>query len=320
MKKALLIVNPVSGTRSKRSLPDLLAAELCPLGYDLDIVETSASGDARNFAAEAVSLGSDLVIAAGGDGTVNETATSLMHTETPLAIIPCGSGNGFARSLGIPQDFDGAVKVIREGNIMKCDSGVVNGRTFFCTCGVGFDAEVSERFATEKRRGRMSYIKDAFLDYVRYKPKAYAISINGEIITKEAFLIAVCNASQYGNNAYIAPQASLTDGLLDVTVVHSGSLLNAAIAGIDLFTGYLDRNTLIDTFRVKEVRIARLEDGASHVDGEPAGLGKVLDISCDPGSLNVVFKRGAENFKPIITPLKSMVGDVASDIKNAFKN
>jgi len=319
-QKALLIVNPVSGTRSKRVIPDMLAAELRRCGCGLDVAETSGTGHANRLAKEARADGYGLIVTAGGDGTVNEAACALLNSGIALGIIPCGSGNGFARSVGIPQDFEAAVRIIGEHNVIRCDSGIVNGNPFFCTCGVGFDAEVSRRFAGEKRRGKMSYIKDAFLDYIRYRPKAYALSVDGEIITKEAFLIAVCNASQYGNNAYIAPQASLNDGMLDVTVVHSGSLLGTALAGIDLFTGYLDRNTLIDTFRVSKIKIARLEDGASHIDGEPADLGKVLDISCCPASIDVVARKEAENFKPIITPLKSIVDDMASDIKNVFKN
>lgn len=314
-----MIVNPVSGTRSKRGLEELVVSRLAMSGVTVRTLYTEGSGDASWFAEQAVAHDYDMVISAGGDGTVNEIAGVLSHTSTKLGILPLGSGNGFARSLGIPQDVEEALKVIAEGYSLRCDRGVVNGLPFYCTFGVGFDAAVSEKFSKMKRRGRITYVKSVFREFLNYQPEPYALSIGGSVLTEKAFLIAVCNAPQYGNNAYIAPHAKLSDGMLDITVVHSGSPLSTVLVGVDLLTGYIDRNTLIDTFRVSAATITRLGCGPVHIDGEPMTLGTNLEISCDPSSLSVYAPEKEAEFKPIVSPLRAMIDDFRYDVKAKFR-
>lgn len=318
-RQALLIINPIAGTRSKHGVKDIVSESLGRQGYDVSVLETTGAGDAADFAARAAADGVEIVVSAGGDGTVNEIAGALSHTSTTLGILPLGSGNGLARSLGIPQDVEAAMKIITAGHRMTCDRGIVNNIPFYCTFGVGFDAAVSEKFATMNRRGRITYIRSALREFLNYKSQPYAISVNGAVITEKAFLIAVCNASQYGNNAYIAPHAKLTDGFLDITVVHSGSPLSTLTVGVDLLTGYLDRNTQIDTFRVSAATITRLNCGPAHVDGDPLTLGKNLEISCDPAALTVFVPEKEEEFKPIVSPLRSMLNDLRYDFRALFK-
>lgn len=319
-REALLIINPISGTRSKRGLGDSVSECLGKVGIDVSILETSGSGDAAMFAEKAARDGVEIVVSAGGDGTVNEIAGALSHTATTLGILPLGSGNGLARSLGIPQDVEAALKIITEGHKMRCDRGIVNNLPFYCTFGVGFDAAVSEKFASMNRRGRITYIRSVLRELLNYQSQPYAISVNGAVVTERAFLIAVCNASQYGNNAYIAPQAKLTDGLLDITVVHSGSPLSTVLLGMDLLTGYLDRNTQIETFRVSAATITRLNCGPAHVDGDPITLGKNLEIVCDPAALSVFVPEKEEEFKPIVSPLRALFNDIRYDLRAKFLN
>ena len=291
-------------------LPEIVASRLPE--FEIDVCHTSGKGDATQLARMAVDKGFHTVLAAGGDGTVNETARALRDTPVVMGILPCGSGNGLARHLGIDVDIDEALEVIRQNHIEACDYGTVNGLPFFCTFGMGFDAAVSESFAKSGRRGRLTYLRETFLEYIRYQPEYYSItdSESGEVISDQAFLVAVCNASQYGNNAYIAPNASMTDGLLDITLIHSGNPVSTALVGVDLLTGYIDRNTLIDTLKVRNVRIERQKAGAVHLDGEPMQLGTSLDIRCHPGALNLYTPVKQEDFKPIITPMRALMRDI----------
>ena len=140
------------------------------------------------------------------------------------------------------------------------------------------------------------------------------MKIDGQILTENALLIAVCNASQYGNNAYIAPKAKLTDGLLDITVIHSGSPLSSMLVGVDMMTGYLDRNTSIQTFQVKEATISRLDEGPVHLDGDPHVMGKTMHITCDRNALKVFYSPKNMEFKPIVSPLRALIDDIRYDM------
>lgn len=315
MQTALMIINPISGTRHKGELQALVADRMKAIGVTLEVVHTQHKGHGAELAAEAAERGVDLVIAAGGDGTVNEIASVLMHTDTALGLVPCGSGNGLARTLGIPMDFDRAVDLIARRNAVAIDCGIADGKPFFCTFGVGFDAVVTHKFSQTKRRGKMEYVRSALLEYLNFTPDHYALEIDGEIITEEALLISVCNTSQYGNNAYIAPQASITDGLLDITVVRNGTVIDQAMAGIGLLSGQIDRNRIVDTFKAKEVNILRLNEGPAQLDGEPLSLGRKIHIKCDPGCLKVLSDGTEPEFKPIITPMQAFVNDMVSDLR-----
>lgn len=316
--KLLLIINPISGVGSKETIENLVSSRLEPLGYKITTAYTCARGDATRLAQNAVNEGFYGVIAAGGDGTVNETANALCDTETALGIIPCGSGNGLARHLGIPLMPEKAIDIIAENNVIKSDYGTVNGKHFFCTFGVGFDAAVSSNFAKQRRRGKLAYVRSAIEEYIKFHPQVYTVSANGHVITEKAFLIAVCNASQYGNNAYIAPRASLTDGLLDITIIHAGTPLTEARAGVDMFTGVINSNTLIHTFRAPAAVIYRQSEGAAHLDGEPYTMDDTMDIKCHPGALRIFTPAKEIKFRPILTPLENLAKDIQTSITRVF--
>ncbi len=314
--KWLMIINPISGTSDKRGLDQLALERFTSLGVHVDVVWTTCQGDATVQARRAVAEGYGSVIAAGGDGTINETALALLNTGVTLGVVPCGSGNGLARHLEIPVDVDESLDVIALRHVTRCDSGLVNEHPFFCTFGVGFDAAVSEKFASEKHRGKLTYLRSTFREFLTYAPEEYEIMANGEVLTQKAFLVAVCNASQYGNNAYIAPDASMTDGQLDITIVHSGNLLTTALVGVDLMSGNLNRNTLISRLKVPSAVITRRGEGPAHIDGEPLILPERLEVKCLSNSLCVYTPLETHPVRPIITPLHAM----AKDLQIWFKN
>lgn len=317
--KARLIINPISGTRSKAGLDRMVIDSLSPLGWEVEVVYTKGHGDATRLALAAIEKKCDAVLAAGGDGTINETAAALCGTGVVLGILPCGSGNGLARHLGIPIDLREGLKVIHEDHPTDIDYATVNDRKFFCTCGVGFDAAVSAAFARKKTRGKFTYLQSTFETYASYEPEFYTIRANGKKLTEKAFLVAVCNASQYGNNAYIAPSASINDGLLDVTIIHAGNTLSTALVGVDMMTGMIERNMLIQTFRTDNIIIERERRGPSHLDGEPLEMDDCLDIRCHHNGLRVFTPTVVHPFKPILTPVTAMFNDFKIAVSNLFQ-
>lgn len=310
--KAMLIINPISGTGNKKGLAETVCSHMEALGYDIDVRMTTCRGDATRLASEAVSNGYYAVFAAGGDGTVNETAKALCGSSVTLGIIPSGSGNGLARHLKIPVNAALSLDVIARGNIVEGDYGTVNGRPFFCTFGVGFDAAVSHSFAKQSRRGLLMYMKSALTEYIKYRPETYTISANGKVLTEKAFIIACCNASQYGNNAYIAPEASITDGLLDIIIIHEGSPIDTALVGIDLFTGYINKNTMIHSLRAPAAVIYRTAEGPAHIDGEPMVMEDIMDIKCHHRGLRIFAPDDSRPFRPLLTPMQSFIRGMTS--------
>lgn len=291
MYKSRLIINPIAGTRSKEGIGQQAKAILESHGWDVDVFYTRGPGDAARLAKEAVDSGCGAVIGVGGDGTVNEIASAVSDTEAILGIIPCGSGNGLGRHLGISMTPVRAVETILQNNPGNIDYAEVTGKKFFCTCGLGFDAVVSDIFSHKEHRGLGAYLLSVIETYAGYNQERYTLQIDGHNITVAALLIAVCNASQYGNNVHIAPGALIDDGMLDVTVIHSGNFFEMIHMGADLLRKRLDKNLLIQTFRCPRLKIKRESDGLMHIDGEPVKVGKELDLKCVSGGLRVFLPK-----------------------------
>ncbi len=297
---ALLIVNPKSGTSAASKEKIVAEAEkiLSEAGYTLKTAYTERRGHASELAAAASKAGVDLVIAAGGDGTVNETARALCFTNTPMAIIPCGSGNGLARHLNIPLNPRKALQLIASGRTETIDFCTANGEPFFCTFGMGFDAAVSDRFASHPdRRGLRNYVRAAIEEFFTYDSVEYTIRTDEETLREQAFIVACCNASQYGNNAWIAPKASVTDGLVDVTVLRRAGKLTHLLSGLRVMTGSLHPTKKVKQIRTRHLHISRPEAGPSHLDGEVASLGKEIDVECHHGALKI-FTPGEKEVRP----------------------
>ena len=286
--KIVFVVNPKSGTQSKKAILKWIDERMDPSVYDYSIVKTEYAGHATQIAASAVENKADMVVAIGGDGTINEIARSLVHSDTALGIIPCGSGNGLARHLHIPMDPKAAIDIINQGNRLCIDYGKINNIPFFCTCGVGFDAFVSLKFADSGKRGLLTYLENTLHESLTYQPETYEIENEEGTMKYKAFLIACGNASQYGNNAYITPQASLTDGLMDVTIMEPFNVLDVPSLSFQLFNKTIDQNSRIKTMRAKKIKIHRTHDGVLHFDGDPLMAGKELEIEIIPQGLHVI--------------------------------
>lgn len=288
-KKIVFVINPISGTQGKEQILAWVNEKLDREKYDMEVVYTEYAGHAVQIAEQKAAEKAFAVVAIGGDGTINEIARSLVHTDTALGIIPCGSGNGLARHLQIPLDPKKAVDIINGGRLEVIDYGKINGIPFFCTCGVGFDAFVSLKFSQAGKRGPLTYLEQTLLESLKYRPEVYELEMDGNASARyRAFLIACGNASQYGNNAYITPRATLDDGLLDVTILEPFTVLDVPSLSFQLFNKTIDQNSRIKTFQCKSLRIHRSKPGVVHFDGDPMMAGEDIEVSIVQRELKVI--------------------------------
>ncbi|MBP6610033.1 MAG: diacylglycerol kinase family lipid kinase [Paludibacter sp.] len=290
-KKIAFIINPFSGTNNKNQLPELIVKELDNTVFDSRIIFTDYKGHGKKLATEFVAAGYDYVIAVGGDGTVNEIASGLIDTHVGLGIIPAGSGNGLARHLSIPMNTKSAIQQLNHSELIKMDYGRVNGQPFFCTCGTGFDAYVSTEFAKSQNRGVMTYIEKMITGYFNYKSQHYHLVGSGIDLKDTAFVITFANASQWGNNAYIAPQASVQDGMMDISIMSNFPIFAIPTLALQLFIKTIDKDLFVSTLRTNEITLFRDEDGPFHYDGEPYQEGKKVHIKMVKDGLNVLVKK-----------------------------
>jgi YegS/Rv2252/BmrU family lipid kinase len=290
--RAAVIINPVSGRRGRRDDAAACAAQAAALagrvGVDADVFVTERAGHAHDLARAAVARGATLVVAWGGDGTVNEVGSAVAFGPACLAIVPGGSGNGLARELGVPLDAAAALAVAYGGRDRIIDAGELDGRLFFNVAGIGLDADVAHRFARGSGgRGLRRYAIATGAALLSYRPLAVTVVAGGVARPARPLVVAVANSRQYGNNACIAPAARLDDGLLDVTVVEARSAWRTLWALPSLFTGRIADVPGVDMTATTTVELLSDAPLAYHVDGEPgAGSGR-LPGRVRPGALRV---------------------------------
>jgi diacylglycerol kinase (ATP) len=284
--KALFLVNARSGARRRHDIGVLIRDACAHLEHD--IVACERKEDLDDIVARAESDGVDVVYAVGGDGTVHETAKRLIGRDVALGVVPTGSGNGFARQIGLSMDLRASLQSCRGGRIETIDTARVNGRPFMATMGIGFDAAIAEAFANAGTRGLRTYVRVGVREFRRFRAEEYEIEVDGVRRTQRAFVVVAANAAHYGNNARIAPLASLQDGVLDVVIVHEVSLLQAVALIPRLFRGTIDRSKHVTALQGMRIAIDRPTAGPAHLDGEPVSLPERLTIEIVPRSLRVL--------------------------------
>ena len=281
------IINPIAGFRRDKSFIEELIRRRCK-NFDFTIVHTAAPGDATRLAQEAATEGYHAVVAVGGDGTVNETASGLVGTDTALGILPRGSGNGLARSLNIPLQASRALEVICSGKEHRIDAGRAAHRYFFVVTGVGFDANVGHKFNLASWRGPLPYFYIAAREFANYQPEPLRLCIEDHVIDLTPFLVAIANTEQYGNGAIIAPHARPDDGVLDVCVVQPMNFAEFVMQAPKLFNGKANTVPQITYYRSKNATIEKSGPVLFHVDGEAQVSDGPVKISVLPQALKVI--------------------------------
>ncbi|MDL2314706.1 diacylglycerol kinase family lipid kinase [Bacteroidales bacterium OttesenSCG-928-C19] len=290
-KKILFIINPFSGVGRQKIAENAIAAHLNHDKFDTEIRYTEYAHHATEIARNAVGEGFDVVVAVGGDGSINDVVAGLVHSDVTLGIIPCGSGNGLARHLQIPLDVPKAIEVINNFNCQKVDTINLNDRVYASIAGIGFDALVARLFKNRKIRGLKAYTSIVINQYPTYKTRNYKLTIDGEEIEREALFVSFANSNQFGYNTKVAPTAELNDGLIDVCVVNKIPFFHIPLTAPLLYTQNFEKSQHVEIFKAKEIKVHNNDYRWVNLDGEAVRLGKELEFRINPLSLNIITKK-----------------------------
>lgn len=292
--RARFILNPLAVYRGPH-IETVIRRTLAGTGTVYDIRRTAYPGHGAELAREAAEEGFDLVVAVGGDGTVNEVGRALIGGEVALGVIPAGSGNALARALGIPLDVRQACRTLLQGEARRLDAGKIGDAVFFSTAGIGLDVEVCLRFNTNRqgRRGFLRYGLLTFCAFRAYLPEDMDLFPEaGDPVHARLSLLTVANTPEYGNGAVIAPGASPSDGMLDVCLVENLTLTRALRHVPKLFAGTIDRMPGYRMFRTRHIRVERASPGCFQIDGEVRNGPASLEVTVVPGAIRIVLPAG----------------------------
>jgi diacylglycerol kinase (ATP) len=288
--KVRAILNPRAGVRTGRTREAVERGR--PSWTDYAVYLTQAAGHATELSCEAVSAGADLVVAVGGDGTVNEVARGLIGSRAALGIVPVGSGNGLARALRIPLRPAAALAALEAGVRRRIDVGFINGRPFLNVAGVGFDAAVGHAFHESGRRGRrrglLGYLRLCIAELRTYRPQRLAVEVGAERLETTAFVVTFANGPQYGSGAVINPGARLDDGRLEVVVFENGPWWRSLLAAPRLFVGGVERSPSYRRLAGDAAVVTAPTPTPVHCDGDPAGHAERIEVRLERRALEVV--------------------------------
>lgn len=287
-----VIINPRSGPGAAdkgHARASLAAQVLADLAEDVEITVTTSRGHARDLSAAALKRGVRLVVAWGGDGTINEVASSLLHTSAALGIVRSGSGNSLARELGVAARPEQALREALHGTPRTIDAGEIDGRPFFCIAGIGFDEHVARLFDRDAsgHRGFLTYLRLAAREILSYRTDSYRV---GDVMLRRGLLIAIANTGQFGNGAVVAPDAKVDDGRLDVVTLDERSRFATVLALPRLYLGGLRQVRGVAMTQVERVTIEGAQPIRFHADGEPGEGSTRIEIRVLPGALRVVVR------------------------------
>lgn len=288
-KKVFFIINRFSGTSYQDSIEGRIIDECAALRCGCTIEYTRERGHATELAQQAVAEKFDMVFAVGGDGTVNETAQGLLDSPVAMGILPKGSGNGLARHLGVPMKFSSALKMISSPQTINMDAMFINGKMSVNISGIGFDGHVAGMFGKNGKRGLAGYTKLVLKEFLSYKELDAEVVLDGTPHRASSFIIALANSSQFGNNARVAPLASVCDELIDVCFIKKVPFTHAIGFAAKMFSGQLDKSSLVDIKKGRKISIRFPKAVAFHIDGEPQEPTSQFDVHISPARLKMII-------------------------------
>ncbi len=287
-KKILFIINPCSGVNRVKALQTAIADNLDSQQFDYKVVYTQYAKHGTQLAREGVQQGYEIIVAVGGDGSVNDVVNGLYGTQAILGILPKGSGNGFARSLGIPIQTKKALQLLNQNNLREIDVGQADGNLFVSNAGVGFDTVVTDKFRTSKRRGLLSYLWIISKSIWTYNAKKWTITLDGKTEQKRCFMLTAANGVQLGYGFQIAPNAQPDDGYLDWVSIEKFPVLAAIPIAFRAFTGKINRSKYVSYQRVREVKLHHPDLNLLQIDGEALPCQNEIILQIMPKKLKVL--------------------------------
>lgn len=296
-KKLLTIINPISGVGRQRTVEKAMEQYLNHDLFDLEIQYTQYAHHAKEIAYQACrSNNYDAIIAVGGDGSINDVASGITeaHSDIPMGIIPCGSGNGLARHLRIPLSPKKAIEIINDYHQQMIDTIMMNNHTYVSIAGIGFDALVAHKFSTTKTRGLHAYTEVVLSEYPFYKPAKYRLNIDGKEIERKALFISFANSNQFGYNAVVAPSADLSDGLIDICIVEAIPIIHLPIIAHLVLARKFDLSQHVEIIKAKNIKVYNNDYEWVNLDGEAVKMGTEIDISINNKKLNIICPHGKE--------------------------
>lgn len=290
-ERVYFIINKYSGKGFQPEIEGHIIDACSQAGIEATLEYTRSKGHATELANEAVEQGFTRIFARGGDGTMNEVARALVHTPAALGLLPAGSGNGLARHLGIPLTLDEALKQLTQFRIEPVDTLLINGGLSVNVSGFGFDAHVATQFGKDGQRGLAGYSKIVLGDFFKYKEFDIEGTADGKPFRQRAFMVALANASQFGNNALVAPDASVSDGVLDLCFIRRIPIVEAVPFIMKMFRGRIGKSRFATLMKAKHVVANVSVAQPLHLDGEPIPPSTRFEIQIQPGSLNMIVPR-----------------------------
>jgi len=287
-RKLFVVINPVAGKGRVGKKIDRIKSELSSAGLTVSRHYTEYPGHANLLVTNHTFGKGEICVCAGGDGTFNEIASALAGTGIPIAVLPFGSGNGLARSLGIKSGIRSLIKYLSGNKIQRIDGGHFSDKFFFCTCGIGFDAVVADKFNERSKRGLIGYVSHVIRSFFSYKGISANVLIDGKNFSGKFFLITIANAPQYGNNAMIAPGANVSDGIFDVVLIKPFPGIFAPLVAIALFSGFIAAIPQVSIFKARDIQILSADSHLMHADGESILVEWPIAIHVYPGCVHVI--------------------------------
>jgi diacylglycerol kinase (ATP) len=295
-RKIIYLINPIAGTQKKSQLKDLITSKTQAKGIHFEILRSKADGDYSSLVKKIQKEEITDIIVCGGDGTINTVVNALQGIPVNIGIIPMGSGNGLAFAAKIPKKPSLALDVIFKNKSIPTDAFYINDRFSCMLCGIGFDALVAHEFAKQKTRGLQTYVRISTIQFFKAKPYLFEIKLKDRIVKTEAYFISIANSNQFGNNFTIAPNASMSDGLLDIVIVKKMNKVNLPFAVLLQVTGnnrpkhqmdYGDKKNII-YLQTDKISIRNPDGAPLHIDGDPAETSNAFKIRIIPNCFKLL--------------------------------